>query len=199
MMFAPGRALPLLAILLCASSLNAQPDLWEHLRHAGILQIAPQDRNIMLPRSQRESVARVLKARTDVWACADDDPKGEWLGNLKYTIIPVSPAAKVFLVEAGPGCARGGQGSNGAMWVIRFEGRVPIVLADPEDDFAGFLYSIGPTPHKGYRDIILGWHMSAMETGLAYFRFDGKSYRRIGSATLYSDDDAGPRIIPHHF
>ena len=177
--------------------MSAQSDLWEHSRHAGSFQVPPKDSSVTLPQSQRQSIARMLRARSDVWGCAADDPKGEWLKTLKYTIIPVSPTAKVFLVEAGPGCARGGQGTNGAMWVIRFDGREPIPLSGPEDEFQGFLYSIEPTARKGYRDIILGWHMSAMELELAYFRFDGKSYHRISSATLFSDDDGSSRIIPH--
>ena len=193
-----GKILPVLAFVLCNSSVSAQSDPWEHARHAAGLQIAPRDRNVSLPQSQLDSIINTLKARSDVWECTTDDPKGEWLRNLKYQIIPVSPTDKVLLVEAGPGCARGGQGANGAMWLIRFDRREATVLASPEDKFEGFIYSIEPTTSKGFRDIILGWHMSAMETGLAYFRFDGKSYRRISSATLNSDDDGGSRIIPHH-
>ncbi len=42
---------------------------------------------------------------------------------------------------------------------------------------------------QGYRDIVLGSHRSYGITGLEYFRFDGKAYRSIATATLNSDDD----------
>jgi hypothetical protein len=38
--------------------------------------------------------------------------------------------------------------------------------------------------------------MSAMETGLSYFQFDGKSYRRISTATLTTDADGNAKIVP---
>ena len=101
-----------------------------------------------------------------------------------------------MLVEAGMGCARGGQGSNGAMWVVRFKTKKPVLLATPQKDFNGWLYSIQPSTSHGLRDLVLGWHMSAMETGLSYFRFDGRSYRLIGGALLTADADGNAKIIP---
>jgi hypothetical protein len=102
----------------------------------------------------------------------------------------------VLLIEAGRGCARGGQGSNGAMWLIRFDGLKPTLLASPQEGFNGWLYSVEPKASNGYRDVVLGWHMSAFEADLSYFRFDGKSYRRISSATFRADDDGTQKIIP---
>ena len=99
----------------------------------------------------------------------------------------------MILAEAPAGCARGGQGSNGAMWVIRFEGATPALLATP-DDFSGWLFAVLPTLSHGYPDIVLGWHMSAAESGLNYMRFNGKIYRSIGGASLVSDDAGNPKI-----
>lgn len=68
------------------------------------------------------------------------------------------------------------------MWLIRFDGTVPFILASPAKRFGGWLYSIQPTTSHGYRDIVLGGHLAADDTSLAYFRFDGKSYTAIGHA-----------------
>jgi hypothetical protein len=38
--------------------------------------------------------------------------------------------------------------------------------------------------------------MSAAEAGLTYFRFNGRSYKSIASATLKFDDDGKGTIIP---
>jgi hypothetical protein len=130
----------------------------------------------------------------DNWNCADDDPG--WTENLKFEALPVSAREKILLVEAGTGYARGGQGSNGAMWVIRFQGDKFSFLATPQQQFNGWLYSIQQTTSHGFRDLVLGWHMSAVENDLSYVRFDGTCYRRISTATQITIEDGAEKIIP---
>jgi len=143
-------------------------------------------------------VKKALVARVvlDNWPCAEEDEDLEWTENLKFEELPVSVTEKIVLVEAGPGCARGGQGSNGAMWIIRFQGDKFSLLATPEQQFNGWLYSIQETSSHGFRDLVLGWHMSAFENDLSYFRFDGTCYQRIGAATQLTDEDNVEKIIP---
>jgi hypothetical protein len=81
------------------------------------------------------------------------------------------------------------------MWLVRFDGLKPTLIASPQQGFEGWVYSIEPSSLNGYRDIILGWHMSAGEAALSYFRFDGKSYHSVSSATLRTDGDTR-RIVP---
>jgi hypothetical protein len=102
---------------------------------------------------------------------------------LTFEAIPLAPDRKVLLAQAGAGCARGGQGANGAMWLIRLEGDVPFLIASPKGGFNGWLYAIQPSASFGYRDIVLGWHMGADQAVLNYFRFNGRSYVAIGNAT----------------
>ena len=132
----------------------------------------------------------------DNWPCAEEDEDLEWTENLKFEELPVSAREKIVLVEAGTGCARGGQGSNGAMWIIRFQGDKSSFLATPEQQFNGWLYSIQQTSSHGFRDLVVGWHMSAGQNDLSYFRFDGTSYRRISAATHLTDEDGAEKIIP---
>jgi hypothetical protein len=175
---------------------TAQENIWANLPDR--VTVARRTEAALSP-SQEQSVVRLFKSLPAPWICADDDPQGEWLKLLRFSTVPLS-SKDVFLVEAGPGCARGGQGSNGAMWLIRFDRNQPILLAGPEQGFQGYLYTVLKTSSKGYRDVVLGWHLSAFETGLAYFRFDGRVYRRLGSATLY-EDERGLRITsndPEH-
>jgi hypothetical protein len=119
------------------------------------------------------------------------------LKELSFETIPLSPAHEVLLVQAGAGCARGGQGSNGAMWLVRFDGDTPLLMATPKDGFNGWLFSIQPSTSHGLRDIILGWHMGATEGNLNYLRFNGKSYQGIGSAAYTVDDDDRLKIVPN--
>ncbi len=139
----------------------------------------------------------VRRVRLDNWPCSEADDS-EWTENLKFEELPVSGAEKVVLVEAGPGCACGGQGSNGAMWLIRFQGDKLSFLATPQKQFNGWLYSIQQTTTHGFRDLVLGWHMGGGETGLSYFRFDGTSYQRIAAATQLTDADGTEKIAPKH-
>jgi len=174
-------------------SFPAQTDLWEKVEgyrplHLKTYAASPAE----LVRIKKALVARV---GLDNWPCAEEDEDLEWTENLKFEELPVSETEKIVLVEAGNGCARGGQGSNGAMWVIRFQGDKFSFLATPEQQFNGWLYSIQERTSHGFRDLVLGWHMSAFENDLSYFRFDGTCYRRIGAATQLTDEDNAEKII----
>ena len=83
------------------------------------------------------------------------------------------------------------------MWLIRFDGETPALIATPKGGFSGWIYSIEPTTNKGYHDLILGWHMGADQGGLNYFRFNGKSYQGEGSATYTIDDNDHWHIVPN--
>jgi hypothetical protein len=82
------------------------------------------------------------------------------------------------------------------MWVIRLHGRKLSFLATPQQQFNGWLYSIQPATSHGFRDLVVGWHVSAAETGLSYFRFDGTSYQRISTATQITVENSAVKIIP---
>jgi hypothetical protein len=187
------RPVLILAVMYSLASFPAQTDLWEKVEgyrplHFKAYAASPGE----LVRVKKALAARV---ELDNWPCAEEEDT-EWTENLKFEELPVSETEKIVLVEAGYGCARGGQGSNGAMWVIRFQGHKFSFLATPEQQFNGWLYSIQPTTSHGFRDLVLGWHMSAFETNLSYFRFDGACYQLIGAATQLTDDNGAEKIIP---
>jgi hypothetical protein len=180
-------------LLLAASSLFAQTALWNNVSST---YTPPSTPPVKLTSAETQSILALLRSPTqkDIWAC-EDDP--DWVNNVSFSTISLAPGHKTNLIEAGPGCGRGGQGANGAMWVVELRGSKPALLATPGQNFNGWLYSVQPTSHNGYNDIVLGWHMSAFETALAYFRFNGRSYKSIASATLKSDGDNNGTIIPN--
>jgi hypothetical protein len=175
-------------------SFPAQTNLWKKVGHYDPMQRLKiyAASSAQLVRVKKALVARV---GLDNWPCAEEEDT-DWTENLKFEELPVSETEKIVLVEAGNGCARGGQGSNGAMWVIRFQGDKFSFLATPEQQFNGWLYSIQETSSHGFRDLVLGWHMSAFESDLSYFRFDGTCYQRIGAATKLTDEDGTEKIVP---
>jgi hypothetical protein len=181
-----------LALVYSLVSFSAQTDLWKQVEGYTPMQLKTYSPS----QAQLVSLKKALAARVrlDDWPCAEFGDL-EWTENLKFEELPVSVTGKIVLVEAGPGCARGGQGANGAMWIIRFQGDKFSFIATPQQQFNGWLYSIQPTISHGFRDLVLGWHMSAGEADLSYFRFDGTSYRRIGAATL-TNADGTEKIIP---
>jgi hypothetical protein len=185
-------SLNFLFLLLITSSLPAQTTLWSQVSTTYNPPKAPQ---FNLTRAETQSIRSLLRspAQRDIWDCGDDS---DWVNNISFSSISLATGHKTILVEAGPGCARGGQGSNGAMWIVEFHGSKPTLLARPGQNFNGWIYSVQHTSHSDYNDIVLGWHMSAFEAGLAYFRFDGHSYKSIANATLKSDGDNNGTIIP---
>jgi hypothetical protein len=183
----------LFALVFSASTALAQSGLWSHVSpQDGPQQLQPAS----LSDAQLKSFARLLRQQKpgEIWECEAAD-LDELIKGLTFKSIPLSGKQNLVLAEAPAGCARGGQGANGAMWVIRFDGDKPALLAVPKD-FDGWLFSIRPTLNHGYPDIVTGWHMSGAEAGLSYFRFDGKSYHSIGGAKLETDDQQNQKIVP---
>ena len=88
----------------------------------------------------------------DVETCADEEPN--WVDKVLFKEFPIFETEKDLLIEAGEGCARGGQGSNGAMCVLRFAGDKISFLATPLQKFEGWLYSVQPDTSHGLLDRI---------------------------------------------
>ena len=190
-----NTCLAILLALRCATGFcPQQDDIWQHVivnpRLVQLRSITPSPNQLSIIRK-----ALAARARVDRWSCAEGD-EPDWVEKVTFDDLPISPTEPAILVEAGMGCARGGQGANGAMWVVQFKGNKLTFLATPEQKFSGWLYSIQPTTSHGFRDLVLGWHMRAGESNLFYFRFDGKSYRLFGSAQLLSDEHGAEKIVP---
>lgn len=143
------------------------------------------------------AIRKTLKTDKEVVLCDAFESIASVLGKLRFQRLSLSPDnAETVLVLAGPGCLRGGLGSNGAMWIVRLNrGRVT-VLASPEEGFKGYIYAIPATSSKGYRDIVVGWHDSAFESGLVYFRFDGSEYHLLSRAKMKRDESGKETITP---
>jgi hypothetical protein len=169
---------------------HAQDTVWSHVSaEPGQQQLQPAT----LTEAQLHSFANFLRHQksSSIWDCEGPD-LDDLIKGLTFETIPAS-AGNLVLAEAGAGCARGGQGANGAMWVIRFDGTK--LLGTPSE-LSGWIFSIQPTFSHGFPDIVTGWHMSAAEAGLSFMRFDGKSYRSIGNAKLVSDESENSKIVP---
>jgi len=150
---------------------------------------------MILSATQLANIKKAIKDREqlDLQGCAEEEP--DWVDKVFFQELPVAETETVLLVEAGPGCARGGQGANGAMWVVRLADEKVSFLATPQQNFDGFLYSVQPTTSHGLRDLVLGWHISSGETDLGYFSFDGSSYRWVGNAVLLVASDGTRKIV----
>jgi hypothetical protein len=182
----------LIALVFSTSTALAQTDLWSHVSpQAGPQQLQPAS----LSDAQLKSFAHLLRQQKpgEIWECEAAD-MDDLIKDLRRESISITPQQNVVLAEAPDGCARGGQGANGAMRVIRYDLNTPVLLATPRE-FNCWLFSVGPSSSHGYPDIVLGWHMSAAEANLSYFRFDGRSYHSIGTAKLKTDDQDNEKIV----
>jgi hypothetical protein len=174
----------LLFVLTATMLLAASDDVWEPVRKSAYVRVDVRDIN--LSKAQRMAILRLIHS-TSPSTCSDADATAPWTGNVNFSSISLAPSARAVLVNAGQGCARGGQGANGAIWLIRWDGSKPVLLASPETGLYGFLYALGRSGSYGYRDVIIGGHLSATENTLACFRFDGKVYVKIASAVQRRD------------
>jgi len=180
---------------IAAAAAAGQQDIWSGVKPwMDLSRITPAT----LSDSQQAAIRRLLwtNRRSIGWECGGNELT-QMLKGLTFENIPLSETRRVLLVEAGAGCARGGQGSNGAMWLVRLDGNSPALMASPRNGFNGWLFAIPENESHGYRDVVLGWHMGATEGGLNYLRFNGKSYQGVGSASYTMDDDDNVKIIPN--
>ena len=177
------------AVLLLLVSLpfasQANPDVWKHLSpNAGLLPqpVHPSQARLVAP--AKMGLAKQLSPNSpsaDMKDCDLSTPAG-LLRGLTFDAVPVARHQDVLLVgEQGP-CAWGGTGGGGDMWLIRFEGATPHLLASPQNGFNGWLFSIQQSTSSGFRDVVLGWHSAVDDLNLSYFHFDGKSYVSIDHA-----------------
>jgi hypothetical protein len=181
-----------IAFVFSAATAFGQAGLWSHVSaQAGPQRLEPASLSDVRLKAVGDLI-RHQKPDT-IWECEGPD-LDEAIKGLRFEAIPMPGKQEVVLAEAPAGCARGGQGANGAMWVIRFDGVKATLLATPQE-FSGWLFSVQTTMSHGYPDLITGWHMSAGEAGLSYLRFDGTRYRSIGAATLESDEDGNEKIV----
>lgn len=177
--------------LLLSDLVMAQPNRWANVT-VDLLQAKRPVAH--LPAAKKHSIERkiVLVAQRDGWECTEKEDIDELLKGLTYQWLSLKPAARTVMVTSGSGCARGGQGANGAMWLFDVNGKGPIYLGELNGWGPGTL----KTSYAGYQDVVTGWHMSAFETGLTYYRFDGKTYRPIDGADAVTDEDGNWKIIP---
>jgi hypothetical protein len=125
-----------LLLLLIPSSLHAQTTLWSQV---STTYNPPKTPKVTPTRGETRSIRTRLRspAQRDIWACGDDPEQDrDWVNDVFFSTISLARGHKTILVEAGPGCARGGQGANGAMWIVEFHGSKPILLATPGQNFS---------------------------------------------------------------
>src|SRR5260370_6474789 len=147
----------LIAFLSSLGLFPQQADIWKNVS----TEPAGRPKTVTPNPQQLVTIRKALKAREelDVEGCGDEEPN--WVEKVLFRELPISETENALLVEAGAGCARGGQGANGAMWVVRFAGDRIFILATPHQKFEGLLYSVQPDNNHGLSDLVLGWDMSA--------------------------------------
>jgi hypothetical protein len=157
----------LLLFFLFLSSLVAQgqsdvfkPVDWKPVNPDSIL---PRLTLAATSRVQQQAVARlILHCCESEFSQLQATTPDAILECLTFEEIPLAPQKHVLLIEEGGDCFHSGTSGAVPTWLIRLDGDKPALLASPEDDFNGWLYCIQPSTTDGYRDIVLGWHWSAV-------------------------------------
>jgi hypothetical protein len=170
----------------------AQIDVWKHVdpNYNG-----PRLTSATLPIAQQRAIARlVLASHPEELEPVSATTVRSMVKCMMLSTLPVTPKAKVILVDLSGACTSRGTGGGGGMWLVRMEAGQPVLLASPDDKFSGWLYSLQPSRSNGYRDIVLGWHLRAGESALTYFRFNGTRYESVSRAENVYDEKGGPRI-----
>ena len=166
---------------LCGPALSAQAINWQRI----VTMPGPPDLPAeQLSASQRRDLEQAIVASNTVWDDCEDD--NDWPHAILVHRVNLGPG-HYTLAEAGVGCARGGQGSNGAMWLLRWDAGKPVVIGDLD----GWLRVVLPEISNGLHDVAVGWHMSAFEYGLTLYRFNGKKYRLVDGTDVHCDEGTG--------
>lgn len=183
-----GRGLLFVLVVCCVTALCAQDkELWRDFRFDD-LQLKTS--TARLESSQITAIRRLLKAqiKKDDW-CGPEDIQGVLQG-LTFDEVPLKENSHIVRATAGIGCERGGQGANGGMWLFQVEGGKVQFLGG----LSGWGMAVQPAEISGFHDFVTGWHVSGRETGLGYYRFDGKVYKSISGASAFSDDNGVWRL-----
>jgi hypothetical protein len=180
------RAALLLLFILPSPVAQTRPDIWKQVDP---YYDGPRLQSAALNKIKRQAVLQfVMKYYSSSSDSTPESKPDELLNNLTFEEIPLAPNQHVVLVIA----PHEGTGGGGEMWLVRFDGDKPALLASPENDFFGWIYSIQPSMSHGYHDLVLGWHMAVDNYNLTYFRFDGKTYAAIGRA-----NESSGKITPN--
>ncbi len=135
-----------------------------------------------LSAAQRERIRLfLLHADPNPGACPQGDTS--WTRKMSYSAVPLGQG-KTTLVQVAAGCARGGQGSNGAMWIVD-RTHAPAVLASLNGWFDG----VQPTRTNGLHDFTVGWHMTCCEYTLSLYRFDKHQYQDVADVKVSCDEE----------
>src|SRR5260370_21885854 len=93
-----------------------QADIWKNVS----TEPAGRPKTVTPNPQQLVTIRKALKAREelDVEGCGDEEPN--WVEKVLFRELPISETENALLVEAGAGCARGGEGEKAAWWGVRF-------------------------------------------------------------------------------
>ncbi len=132
------------------------------------------------------------RAEADGWGCEDDVPPTDWVKDLTYFQLPLTPTAQAIFIQAGHTCGRSGEHDvNGAMWILlppaKADGE-PLLIATPEDSFNGQLYSVQMMRSHGLPDLVVTWFLNPGESDLTLLRFDGKLYAPVTIAKRLTEN-----------
>jgi hypothetical protein len=168
-----------LALLLLPASLCAQAVNW-HGVDTNIHKLAPTLRPASVtPREQKAIVAHLERhGPHEIGDCVVDP---ELDRRPQFLKAPLGQPGILYVVSA---C---NTSANGELWLVRIVQGQPRTLAN----FWGWGLEAQPQISHGLHDFVIGSHMSAFETGLDWYRFDGKRYRSISTAVAYSPDEEG--------
>ena len=169
----------LLALLLLTGSLPAQTIRWRS-QDADIRTLDPKLSPAKISSAKKHQILAYLAPRIR-------DDGGDSLQDLdgdhptQFLTAPLGRPGIVYVRGWSGGSA------NGPLWLVDFVRGEPRLIAT----MGGWGLGVQRDISHGLHDFIIGSHMSAFETGLAWHQFDGKSYRMISSAIAYSTDDVG--------
>lgn len=100
-----------------------------------------------------------------------------------FNIAPLG-RPNLYVVRSGRGC---GGATNTPAWLVDMRDKHPYMLAN----IYGWGLGVQPHTSHGLHDFVTGWHISADQFGLSYYRYDGAIYRQIGHHEVISCGGTG--------
>ncbi|HEV2646416.1 MAG TPA: hypothetical protein VGU46_08650 [Acidobacteriaceae bacterium] len=170
------RHLYLLLLLFSPRPFVGQTIAWQSI------QVHPVGLNAArLSSAEKAAIRALLKPELEEIAdlCVAGQPG---LDDLTFDEAPLGTHSIVY-VAPGWGCTGGGNSSGN--WLVEIRAGHPLLLGTT----LGWGLRVQPHASMGLHDFVNYWSGGGGEIGISYYRFDGTTYRSIGSHSIIPCDE----------
>lgn len=168
----------MLALMAVGVVAQESRDVWLHLRNAVDLEqrLVHSLGDVPVNAEERAQIYTLIDDKSIHESFRDDQREEERkvVLSTRIGLIRLAQNGSQQILVRGPLQFCGGTG-NCPIWILmRHRGKARLILADE-----GKALLVGKSSWRGFPDLVIPFHVSAMETSLSVYRWNGNKYKRI--------------------